>query len=381
MNKVFVVASSSISHIGDQNNCKSINDSDVTLSKIDITVENKSALYFPMKGINQELNFDGIIDLLSSQIKKAIEASNLTQHELTKTVLFLGSTSLDISTVKPDKNTSVWLSKTDKISHELTTLFGLHTIHYTFNTACTSSANALLYATQLIKHCKIEHALVVGCEFFNQLSINGFDSLDLISTSGVRPFSDTRDGLILGEGVGVLVLSKKQTQSTSFELLGGYSSCDDHSLTITDENGGHIIEVVEKAITNAKINKTDINLIKLHGTASEKSDLAECNAITRLFEPLVKAPEVIAFKSFLGHTLGACGIVELAILEHLFKQEILPECAYQSDSENTLLLPFISSVKNLLSSEHILLNHFGFGGNNAAIIVKNLKVNSSVEVS
>ncbi|WP_426369012.1 beta-ketoacyl synthase N-terminal-like domain-containing protein [Pseudocolwellia sp. HL-MZ7] len=388
MNSVFVIATSSISAIGDQQECQQIDDSQANLVDVTIAAENKSALYFPINKNKLDKSFDEMILLLSTQIEKALKQSNLTAKELSETVLFLGSTSLDISCVKPDSSESIWLSQTDKLSQTLTKLFGLHTIHYTFNTACTSSANALLYAAQLIKHNKIKHAIVIGCEFYNQLSVSGFDSLDLFSTTGVKPFSNTRDGLILGEGVGVLVLSTQQNSATIFEVLGGYSSCDDFSLTITDEEGEHITQVVEKALSNTNIRSIDIDLIKIHGTASEKSDLAEYNAIAGLFNTKkVKHtdaetlsvevnvhPSIIGFKSFLGHTLGACGVLELAILEDVFQKEILPRCHYQLESPQTLLYPFLQSAKAITSSKYMLLNHFGFGGNNAAIILKNIKV-------
>lgn len=407
MNSVFVIATSSISAIGDQQECQEIDDRQANVMDVTITAEDKNALYYPINKNKLDKSFDEMILLLSTQIEKALKQSNLTAKELSETVLFLGSTSLDISCVKPNSSEKIWLSQTDKLSQKLTKLFGLHAIHYTFNTACTSSANALLYAAQLIKYNKIKHAIVMGCEFYNQLSVSGFDSLDLFSTTGVKPFSNTRDGLILGEGVGVLVLSTQKNSATTFEILGGYASCDDFSLTITDEEGDHITQVVEEALSNANIKQIDINLIKIHGTASQKSDLAEYNAIRRLFytenfntnssnaedtntefsnnDALINLklkqdikPSIIGFKSFLGHTLGACGVLELAILENVFKKEILPLCHYQQENPQTLLYPFVQSAKVITSSKYILLNHFGFGGNNAAIILKNIKIDSSV---
>jgi len=403
MNSVFIIASASISAIGEQQECLQIDDKEANLVNVIIPAENKNALYFPINKNKLDKTFDEMILLISTQIEKALKQSNLTAKELSETVLFLGSTSLDISCVKPDVTESIWLSQTDKLSQTLTKSFGLHAIHYTFNTACTSSANALLYAAQLIKHNKTKHAIVIGCEFYNQLSVSGFDSLDLFSTAGVKPFSTMRDGLILGEGVGVLVLSSQENSSTILEVLGGYASCDDFSLTITDEQGKHITEVVEKALNNANINSTDIDLIKIHGTASEKSDLAEYNAIMGLFNSQSSnntrfsnvegsntkvsvvsqlkqetKPNIIGFKSFLGHTLGACGVLELAILEDIFQKETLPRCDYQKENSQTLLYPFVQSAKVITSSEYILLNHFGFGGNNAAVILKNIKVATSV---
>jgi len=385
MKQVFVIASSSISAIGEQEEYREIDDTKTNLVEVNIPAENKNALYFSLKDHKLNKTFDEIIAVLSKQISRVITLSNLTKEAISETVLFLGSTSLDISCVMPKESDSIWLSQTDKLSKTLAKNFGLHAIHYTVNTACTSSANALLYASQMIKHNKINHALVVGCEFYNKLSVSGFDSLDLFSTTKVKPFSNTRDGLILGEGVGAIILSNKSTNTTTFELLGGYSSCDDFSLTITDEEGKHIADVVEKALINAKITPADIDLIKIHGTASEKSDLAEYNAISRVFSDNqlsnavnhqlkeVAKPEVIGFKSFLGHTLGACGALELAILDTVFKKEILPKCEYQLENPEMLIYPFVETAQGITSSKYVLLNHFGFGGNNAALILNNMK--------
>jgi 3-oxoacyl-[acyl-carrier-protein] synthase I len=207
MKQAFIIASSSISAIGEQSECTEIYDDNTNLIKVRIPSEQKDVLYFPINSDKLNKTFDDIISLLSEQITQAIAQSKLTEEELAKTVLFLGSTSLDISCVEPDISKDIWLSQTDKITQTLTQKFGLHEVHYKFNTACTSSANTLLYAAKMIKYRKIRFALVIGCEFYNQLSLSGFDSLDLFSTTSVKPFSTERDGLILGEGVGVLVLS------------------------------------------------------------------------------------------------------------------------------------------------------------------------------
>ncbi len=365
MNQVYIIASSSHSAAGVQQYCDAIDDQKVQV--VNVAKAPDSTLYFPMKDIVLKKSYDDMFDLLSTQVEHVISQAKLSATERANTVLFLGSTSLDIDAVTPNGSENIWLSRTDKMSHDLAKRFGLSDLHYTFNTACTSSANALMYAGKMIKHGKMAHALVIGCEFYNQLSIEGFDSLDLISSTGVRPFSNSRDGLILGEGVGVVLLSNAPSGNTCLALLGGYSSCDDHSLTITDESGAHIVEVVEKALTNANISASDIDLVKIHGTASEKSDLSEYNALQLLF---ANTPNIIGFKSFLGHTLGACGVIEIALLAHVIQNDLLPHCQYQHNECNGLIMPFVTSSAAITQSSYMLLNHFGFGGNNAAIILK-----------
>lgn len=393
--RVYVNASTSSSALGKQQRlpCLIPCENSVKVQPSNIPVEDHQALYYAMQGSALSKTFDDMMRLLIEQVDLLLAQTSLNQNQLNKTMLFIGSTSLDIGCVKPDSTKAIWLSQTDKIGQLLAEHYALHSLHFTFNTACTSGANALLYAANFIKQGKTENAIVIGFEFFNQLSLNGFDSLDLISNTSVKPFSPARDGLILGEGIGAVLLSKYRSEQTQLELLGGYASCDDHSLTITEEEGTHIVEVIEQSIHNAGITKNDINLIKVHGTASIKSDLAEFNALTKLFSTM---PKVCAFKSLIGHTLGACGVIELALFDHCVRHAYLPTLPCQNndyqDAEleleleleyetESLLLPFIESAAELAQSTTMLFNHFGFGGNNAALIVKRVELNAEPNIS
>ena len=368
--QVFVVASASMTALGEQQKLTTAQMLRPTM--VDIQVEDHTVPYYAMKGPLLTKSFSLMAKLLTQQIEQLLTTFTLNEQQLANTMLFLGSTSLDVGCIVPDDTRSIWLSKVDKLSQYLADYFKLHSLHFTFNTACTASTNALIYAANFIKAQKIDHAIVIGCEFFNQLSMNGFDSLDLISGTSVKPFARSRDGLILGEGIGAVLLSKDASEQTQFELLGGYSSCDDHSLTITEESGAHIVSVINKALANSNIAKGDIDLIKVHGTASIKSDLAEKNALERLF---FNIPPAIALKSLVGHTLGACGVIELALLEHCTKNNIMAKFAYQEDQEEELELSFVNSVEAFMSSSIILCNHFGFGGNNAVLLVKKVRSN------
>jgi len=275
--RVFITASSSNSALGQQQDLSDTHNDTVHISTL--PAGENQALYYSIKEHALDKPFDLMMNLLIEQVDFLFAQTPLSKAELQKTMLFVGSTSLDIGCVQSNKNKAIWLSQTDKIGQRLVEHFSLCSLHFTFNTACTASANALLYATNFIKQNKTDNAIVIGFEFFNQLSLNGFESLDLISKTSVKPFSSTRDGLILGEGVGAVLLSKNQPrdqlEQAHLEILGGYSSCDDHSLTITEEEGTHIVEVIKSSLQNASIEQSDIDLIKVHGTASIKSDLAE----------------------------------------------------------------------------------------------------------
>jgi len=328
-----------------------------------------------------EESYQRIYQLLSNVIEQVITHRSLTPEQLAQTSLFLGSSSLDICAVSSDSERAIWLTKLDHINLYLIKKYGLNSVNFTFSTACTSSSNALIYATRLVRTGQIKQALVIGCEFYNQLTLKGFCSLELLSEHGLFPFSKHRDGMILGEGVAALLLSQQCSDNSCLAMMDGYSSCDSYSLTTTEEDGSKIGEVIDKSLQLSGLVAQDIQLIKAHGTASVASDRAEANAINRVFG---KQTPTLVLKPFIGHTLGACGVLEVALLVELIKQDIMPVPAYMQklseeamveDDEGELadsLLAFVSQQHSFKKINHILANHCGFGGNNAAFVLKNL---------
>lgn len=374
--KVYLNASASLSALGEE-----ITDiSDFTkaqqLNRLDAPL---SCFYqaIPLAPLNE--SEQRIYQLLVQVIDKLIDKLALDEAQLAQTCLFLGSSSLDISCIESDVRKPIWLNPLEHINQHLLAKYSLAKLHYTFNTACTSSANALLYANRLIRADKVKQALVIGCEFYNQLTLKGFDSLELLSDKGLFAFSPSRDGMVLGEGVAALFLSK-QKQINQVEaklaLLEGYSSCDTYSLTTTQESGDKIAQVIEQAVVLSHLNVSDIDLIKAHGTASPASDQAEANALNSLFKEQV---DTLALKPYVGHTLGACGALELAILEQLVELDIMPEANYQSAELNPLV-PLVNAKQSFTDIDYILLNHCGFGGNNAALVVEHLHCQTREEL-
>lgn len=294
---------------------------------------------------------------------------SLTAEDLKATSLFLGSTSLDISAVDIGASDELWLSTTNKINRALVQHYGLNDLEFTFSTACTASANACLYAKRLIAQGKIDNALVIGCEFYNPLTVEGFKSLDLISQSGLAAFAKGRSGLVLGEGLAALYLSEKAAEQCQFKLLGGASACDTYSLTMTQEDGSHIAQVISDALSDAGISASEIDVVKVHGTATLGNDEAECNALTRVFNQ--HQPPLIAFKPFTGHTLGACGVIEIALYQQCQQQQNYVVASYAHDSKE-LMWPFYVKP-DFTQVNTVLLNYFGFGGNNAALVMQRHK--------
>jgi len=327
-------------------------------------------------------DYQRIYQLLSQVVEQIIEQQSLTAQQLAQTSLFLGSSSMDIGAVVSDAQKAIWLTHLDHFNQYIISQYGLHSLNFTFSTACTSSANALIYAGRLLKTGQVKQALVIGCEFYNQLTLQGFSCLELLSERGLHAFSDKRDGMILGEGVGALLLSMQAQGHEQLALIDGYSSCDTYSLTATAEDGSKIAEVIAQAIALSGLSATDIKLIKAHGTASPASDYAEAQALKSLFVNKIPA---LVLKPFIGHTLGACGILEIALLAELVKQDFMPVPDYHkveslnADYVNTskgeltkLLWPLVTGEKSFTEINYILANHCGFGGNNAALVLKNV---------
>ncbi len=312
-------------------------------------------------------NGERIFRTLFNLVDELISKHNLTTKDLANTSLFLGSSSMDIGIIKSDPKLPIWLTPIDKITTALSKRYGLNKLNFTFITACTSSANAIIYATRLLKSKQIHKAIILGCEFYNQLTVSGFLSLGLLSNQSLLAFSNHRSGMVLGEGVGALLLSNQSFAHDDIEILSGHSSCDSYSLTSSKEDGSHIAGIIQSSISMSGIKPEDIDLVKVHGTASPNSDDTEFNALKRIFKDI---PPIMALKPFTGHTLGACAAIETAIVHTSIKNNNLPLPDYTKQPENCLL-SFSDTGLSINKYGYMLHNYCGFGGNNAAIILKN----------
>jgi len=223
----------------------------------------------------------------------------------------------------------------DCYAKDLSDEFGLSGYTQTINTACTSSANALLEAKNLINADVVEYVIVVGLEVYSSVMSSGFASMDLLSSTKPKPFAKDRDGLVLGEGVGAILLGKEKSP---WELVGGFSNCNSETITSVSSSGDECIEVMNQALKNCAQLEEDITAIKAHATGSWANDEAEMNAIKKVFK---KEPTIITLKQHIGHTIGASGVLEIAYL------------LQKSEQNGT-----------------IMCNYFGFGGNNISLILR-----------
>ncbi len=237
----------------------------------------------------------------------------------------------------------------------------------TLSTACSSSANALLVAGDMIARGEITRALVMGVEGLSSITLTGFQSLMLLDPDGCQPFDAERAGLQLGEGVGALMLEAEIDAHARGDFLrGGANLCDIHHVTSASPDGSAMRAVMEQALATSSIATRDIRAIKAHGTGSEDNDIAEAAAMRALFG--ATPPPFTGLKRYLGHTLGACGAIETAAFLGCVRAGFLPHTAGFSRADAALQVQPLM-VSTPAGAGNYLFNFFGFGGNYAALVI------------
>jgi len=316
--------------------------------------------YYKIKNIKPEDYYD----IIEKSIRDAINNANIPIISLPDTALFIGTSSakLPLNEMYAKEN-GVLLKDLciDEITDIISNRIGIKGFKTIISTACTSSSNALIQAREMIDSGLIDRAIVVGVELYNELSIRGFESFMLLTKSKIMPFDKDRDGIVLGEAVSTVILSKNKS---SFALAGGAIKVDTSSITApTPKN---LALVMEEALKSAKIDAEDIIVIKTHSTATKQNDEAEAQGIGMLFN---KIPQIVALKPYIGHTMGACGTNELVLLLESLRQGFIPKSIHFKNIDNACMIE--PSFHEMISRNgYYLFNYFGFGGNNSSLILK-----------
>ena len=266
--------------------------------------------------------------------------------------------------------------------------YGFRGVNFTTTSACASSTNALVDAFNYIRLGKADIILAGGAEAaVCEAGIGGFSSMHALSTrndspqTASRPYSKSRDGFVLGEGAGCLVLeeyehAKARGAKIYAEMVGGGLSADAHHLTAPHPDGYGAKMVMHNALEDAGMTPTDIDYINVHGTSTPLGDISELKAIKNLFGEHAYNLNISATKSMTGHLLGATGAVEAIISVLAVKNDIIPPTINHSDDDideeidYRLNLTFNKAQKRTVRAA--LSNTFGFGGHNASVIVKKI---------
>lgn len=316
-------------------------------------------------------------NILESVVSDALDQAGLIKAQRQNTGLFLGTSSSDVCLIEHDfhehlKNNSdaqpldLYCSM-DNLGAHLRKTFALSPQGMSVNTACTASANALLYAAAALHTGRLDHALVVGAEILNITTAYGFQGLELLSPSAMRPFDSRRDGLVLGEAASAVILTRTKPKTPAIQLLGGATLSDAYGMSAANPDGTSIARVINQALNHAGITPQHITAIKAHGTASLLNDEGESAGLKQVFETL---PVVTALKPYIGHTFGASGLTELLILNACLNEGFLPGTKGISDQACEKLGITLNQSTKQMQSPIILCNQFGFGGNNTSLVVR-----------
>lgn len=258
-------------------------------------------------------------------------------------------------------------ASTDYVCRKL----GLTGYSTTISTACSSAGNAIMLAARMIRAGLADVVVAGGADALSRFTVNGFNSLRILSSSSCRPFDAARDGLNLGEGAGFLVLeSGRSVRSRGVRphcRLTGWANTDEaYHQTGSSPEGDGALTAMSSALEVAGLHPSDISYVNTHGTATPGNDLSEGTAIKRLFGESV--PPFGSFKGYIGHTLAASeGIEAVFCALSLEYDEIWPSLGFSSADSAIGLSPAMEHRKGL-GIRHIVSNSFGFGGNDSSLV-------------
>ncbi len=272
----------------------------------------------------------------------------------------------------------------DIVSGHISIKFGFRGPNFATVSACASSTNALIDAFNYIRLGKADVIISGGSEAaVNEVGIGGFNAMKALSErndspeTASRPFDKDRDGFVLGEGAGSLILeeyehAKARGAKIYAELVGGGMSADAHHITAPHPEGAGASRVMEEALRDAGLKPEDIDYINVHGTSTPLGDIGEVAAIKKVFGEHSYKLNISSTKSMTGHLLGAAGAVEaIAAVLAIKHQTIPPTINHFTDDEaidNKLNFTFLQAQKRKV--EVVLSNTFGFGGHNFSIIFR-----------
>ncbi|MEU7555947.1 beta-ketoacyl-[acyl-carrier-protein] synthase family protein [Streptomyces sp. NPDC044571] len=240
------------------------------------------------------------------------------------------------------------------------------------STACASGTTALGLARDLLASAQCDIALVCGAEAaITPLVVTGFAQLGALSGTGSRPFDATRDGFVIAEGAGALVLERTEHAAARgarplARFIGYGASTDAHHLVAPHPGGRGAEQAVRVALDDAGVGAEDVDHVNAHGTSTRQNDEIEAGVLRRVFP---HRPPVTSAKGALGHTLGASGVIEAALTVLALVEDTVPPTAGLSETEAAMDIDVVSGTARPHTSSVAVSNSFGFGGHNAVAVL------------
>jgi 3-oxoacyl-(acyl-carrier-protein) synthase len=233
--------------------------------------------------------------------------------------------------------------------------------------ACASGAIAVETAKDLLLGGVFKHALVFGFDSISRFVVTGFFSLNALSPKGARPFDESRDGLTIGEGACIALLTKRTPFTGDICIAGAGSSNDANHRTGPSRTGDGLLRAARAALIDARATAPEIGAVKCHGTATAYNDAMEAKALDQLFNKSI--PACCSVKGAIGHTSGAGSLLETIIAAEFLKRHALPPTAGFSSLGVEENVP-VSSEPQTFEQNTMLCLSAGFGGINAAVVLR-----------
>lgn len=262
--------------------------------------------------------------------------------------------------------------------------YGLRGVNYATVSACASASHAIINSFDYIRLGRADIIISGGSEAgITRVGVGGFSSMKALSSrndspaTASRPFDKERDGFVLGEGAGTLILeeyehAKRRGAKIYAEIVGGGMTADAYHITAPHPEGLGARNVMKMALKDAKLNKSDIDYVNVHGTSTPLGDISEIKAITQVFGEEAYKLNISSTKSMTGHLLGAAGAIEaiagILAIQHNFIPPTINHRTPDDLIDNKLNLTFNTAQQRTVNT--ILSNTFGFGGHNTSIIFK-----------
>ena len=268
------------------------------------------------------------------------------------------------------------------ISGHLSIMYGFKGPNFSIVTACTTGTHNIGDAARLIEYGDADVMVAGGAEMAtSRTGLAGFAAARALSTRNdepelaSRPWDKDRDGFVLSDGAGVMVLeeyefAKKRGAKIYAELIGYGMSADAFHMTAPSENGQGAASCMQNALRNGKITSNDIQYINAHGTSTPAGDIAETIAVKTVFEGNAKKIAISSTKSMIGHLLGAAGGVEAIFSVLAIRDQIAPPTINLENQDPECDLDYVPNVAREMKIETTLSNSFGFGGTNGSLIFK-----------
>ncbi len=277
---------------------------------------------------------------------------------------------------------TIFKSMTNSMSAWISLEFQLMGPNFVVNTACASSAYAIGLGYDMIRNGQADIVIVGGADsIVNREEIEGFNSLYALSVENdppekaSKPFSLNRDGFVIGEGAGMLILesetSAKARRAEIHAEIAGYAiTSEGYNIMAPMKDGEGMAATMEKALNNACVSKAEVDYINAHGTSTELNDRYETLAIKKVFGDRAYQIPVSSSKSMIGHTIGAAGAIEAIITILSLENGILPPTINLDQPDPDLDLDFVPNHSRKQDIRVALSNSFGFGGHNATLVFR-----------